>query len=156
MISQKSLLSSASSTFIVDLFKMIPPICNMMNVYAELPCFCVDYSIEKCSLQAPFVRQKIPEKPLKINGFPIFLRREEEGVIRRRILNVENTYFAGKLRKRRTKNCVFLQRKSLLDCPTGGKIIYLLFFRRFYQSGLQILPDPVLRHGCVHPSQGSG
>ena len=28
---------------------MIPPICYMMNVYAELPCFWVDYSIEKLS-----------------------------------------------------------------------------------------------------------
>ena len=35
-------------------------------------------------------------------------------------------------------------------------IICLLFFLRFYLSGLQILPDPVLRRGCVHPSQGSG
>ena len=35
-------------------------------------------------------------------------------------------------------------------------IIYLLFFLRFCLSGLQILPDPALRRGYVHPSQGSG
>jgi hypothetical protein len=34
-------------------------------------------------------------------------------------------------------------------------IICLLFFLRCGLSGLQILPDPVLRRGYVHPSQGS-
>ena len=150
MISQKSLLSSASSTFIVDLFKMIPPICNMMNVYAELPCFWVDYSIEKWSPQAPFVRQKNAGTSRKIGVLSFFLQRMMIAVIRRRNMVVENAYFAGKPWKRRTKNA---RKKS----PFGTLlIICLLFFLRFYLSGLQILPDPVLRRGCVHPSQGSG
>ena len=84
---------------------MIPPICCMMNVYAELPCFWVDYSIENCCPQAPFVRQKMPEKSMKIRVLSIFLQRVMVAVIRRRILVVENAYFAGKQRKRRTKIC---------------------------------------------------
>ena len=50
-ISSLKEMSILETKELVDLFKMIPPICCMMNVYAELPCFWVDYSIEKRSLQ---------------------------------------------------------------------------------------------------------
>ena len=66
-------------------------------------------------------------------------------------------YCLSKMHKMEEKRGKGGRKKQEKRAPEGTLlVICLLFFLRCGLSGLQILPDPGLRRGYVHPSQGSG
>ena len=101
----KILIVIRQKHFYCILIQNNPSRCSFLNVYAELPCFWVDYSIENFPRQEPFVGQKKPEMTRKTKIFRFFSNPRKKPAVCRRRMHTELVIIGRKREIMRTKIC---------------------------------------------------
>ena len=101
----KILIVIRQKHFYCILIQNNPSRCSFLNVYAELPCFWVDYSIENFPRQEPFVGQKKPEMTRKTKIFRYFSNSRKKPAVCRRRMYAELVIIDRKRGIMRTKIC---------------------------------------------------